>query len=87
MAFGLVAIISFDAVDLFFVSQLGDMPLAAIAFCFPILWLLTSVIIGFEAGTASCISRAIGKQDADMARRRGQFEKALTDIKTLAESK
>ncbi len=69
MAFGLVAIISFDAVDLFFVSQLGDMPLAAIAFCFPVLWLLTSVIIGFEAGAASVISRAMGRQDTEMARR------------------
>jgi len=69
MAFGLVAIISFDVVDLFFVSQLGDMPLAAIAFCFPVLWLLTSIIIGFEAGAASVISRAVGRKDNDMARR------------------
>jgi len=63
MAFGLIAIISFDAVDLFFVAQLGDMPLAAIAFCFPVIWLLTSVIIGFEAGGASVISRAVGRKD------------------------
>jgi putative MATE family efflux protein len=69
MAFGLVAIISFDAVDLFFISRLGDMPLAAIAFCFPVLWLLTSVIIGFEAGAASVISRAAGRKDQLMVRR------------------
>ncbi|MDG2156409.1 MAG: MATE family efflux transporter [Gammaproteobacteria bacterium] len=69
MALGLVAIISFDAVDLFFISRLGDMPLAAIAFCFPVLWLLTSVIIGFEAGAASVISRAAGRKDQLMVRR------------------
>ncbi len=69
MAFGLVAIINFDAVELFFVSRLGDMPLAAIAFCFPVLWLLTSVIIGFEAGAASVISRAAGRKDQTMVRR------------------
>ena len=69
MAMGLVAIISFDAVDLFFVSRLGDAPLAAISFTFPIIWLLSSIIIGFEAGVASCISRAIGKNDAEMAKR------------------
>lgn len=69
MALGLVAIISFDAVDLFFVSQLGDAPLAAISFTFPIIWFLSSIIIGFEAGAASCISRAIGRNDASMARR------------------
>ena len=67
MAMGLVAIISFDLVDLFFVSLLGDRPLAAISFTFPIIWLLSSIIIGFEAGAASCISRAIGKNDAAMA--------------------
>jgi putative MATE family efflux protein len=69
MGLGLMAIISFDAVDLFFVSQLGDISLAAIAFCFPVLWLLTSITIGFEAGAASVISRAIGSKDTDMARR------------------
>ena len=69
MALGLIAIISFDAVDLFFVSRLGNEQLAAISFCFPILWLLTSVIIGFEAGAASTVSRAVGKGDVRSARR------------------
>ncbi|MBT8445289.1 MAG: MATE family efflux transporter [Gammaproteobacteria bacterium] len=68
-AVGLIALISFDAVDLFFLSRLGDEPLAAISFTFPIVWLLSSVIIGFEAGAASCISRAVGKNDEAMARR------------------
>ena len=43
--------------------------LAAISFCFPVLWLLTSVIIGFEAGAASTISRAVGRGDQPAARR------------------
>ena len=43
MAMGLVAIISFDAVDMFFVSQLGDVPLAAISFTFPVIWLMSSI--------------------------------------------
>jgi len=68
-AVGLIALISFDAVDLFFVSRLGDESLAAISFTFPIVWLLSSIIIGFEAGAASCISRAVGKNDQPMARR------------------
>ena len=84
MAFGLVAIISFDAVDLFFVSQLGDMHLAAIAFCFPILWLLTSVIIGFEAGAASVISRAVGRKDIQMARRQTTDTALLAGLVMLA---
>lgn len=69
MALGLVALISFDAIDLFFVSRLGDAPLAAMSFCFPAIWLLTSINIGFEAGAASTISRAIGAGDREGAKR------------------
>ncbi len=69
MALGLVAIISFDAVDLFFVAQLGDAALAAVSFCFPVIWLLGGIGIGFEAGAASCISRAIGAADTERAGR------------------
>ncbi len=69
MALGLVAIISFDAVDLFFVSRLGESHLAAMSFCFPVIWLLTSFNIGLEAGAASTISRAVGARDMQSARR------------------
>jgi putative MATE family efflux protein len=69
MALGLVAIISFDAVDLFFVSRLGESHLAAMSFCFPAIWLLTSFNIGFEAGAASTISRAVGAGELQGARR------------------
>jgi len=84
MAFGLVALISFDAVDLFFVSRLGDAPLAAISFTFPIIWLLSSIIIGFEAGAASCISRAVGRGDDATARRQTTDTAALAGIVSLA---
>jgi putative MATE family efflux protein len=63
MAIGLLAIISFDVVDLFFVSRLGDVPLAAISFTFPVVWFLGSIAIGYEAGAASCVSRAAGQGD------------------------
>ncbi len=68
-AWGLVAIFSFEAIDLFFISQLGDTPLAAIGFTLPVIWLLYGIGIGFEAGAASCISRAIGKDEQTLARR------------------
>jgi len=83
MALGLIAIISFDAVDLFFVSRLGDAPLAAISFCFPVLWLLTSVIIGFEAGAASTVSRAIGTGDNERARRLTTHTAMLAGLTTF----
>jgi putative MATE family efflux protein len=69
MALGLVAIISFDVVDLFFVSRLGDAPLAAISFTFPVIWFLGSIAIGYEAGAASCVARAAGEGNAHRAAR------------------
>lgn len=69
MALGLVAIFSFEAVDLFFISRLGDAPLAAVSFTFPVIWLLIGIGIGFEAGASSCVARAVGRQDQGLARR------------------
>lgn len=68
-ALGLVAIFSFEAADLFFIARLGDAPLAAISFAMPIIWLVYGIGIGFEAGAASCVSRAIGRKDELQARR------------------
>jgi putative MATE family efflux protein len=66
---GLVAIFSFEAADLFFISKLGDAPLAAVSFAMPVIWLIYGIGIGFEAGAASCVSRAVGRRDDDQARR------------------
>jgi putative MATE family efflux protein len=55
--------------DLFFISKLGDAPLAAVSFTMPVIWLIYGIGIGFEAGAASCVSRAIGRQDQVQARR------------------
>ena len=68
-ALALVAILSFEAIDLFFIGRLGDAPLAAIGFVLPVIWLLGGIGIGFEAGAASCISRAVGKNNKGLARR------------------
>jgi putative MATE family efflux protein len=68
-ALGLVAIFSFEAADLFFISMLGDTPLAAVSFTMPVIWLIYGIGIGFEAGAASCVSRAVGRRDDGQARR------------------
>lgn len=77
-ALGLVAIFSFEAADLFFISRLGDLPLAAVSFTMPIIWLIYGIGIGFEAGAASCVSRAVGRKDQEQARR------LTSDTMTLA---
>jgi putative MATE family efflux protein len=83
MAIGLVAIISFDVVDLFFVSRLGDAPLAAISFTFPVIWFLGSVAIGYEAGAASCVSRAAGEGNAHRTARLTTDAALLAGLATL----
>lgn len=77
---GLVAIFSFEAIDLYFIAQLGDAPLTAVSFVLPVIWLVYGIGIGFEAGAASCVSRAIGRKDEAGARR------LTTDATLLAAS-
>lgn len=84
MALGLVALVSFDAVDLFFVSRLGDVPLAAISFTFPVIWLFSSIVIGLEAGAASAISRAVGARDNASARRQTTDTALLAGLVSLS---
>ena len=69
MAMGLLAIFSFEAVDLFFISRLGTEALAAASFVLPVIWLLSAIGIGFDTAASSCVSRAIGQGDRRQARR------------------
>lgn len=78
MVLGLLATMSFNAVDTFFVGQLGDEPLAAMAFTFPVIMVITSLAIGLGAGASSTISRAIGSGNQEGVRR------LATDAITLA---
>lgn len=55
--------------DAYFLGFVGDRPLAAISFAFPILMVVTSVAIGLGAGTSSVVARAIGAHDDRRARR------------------
>jgi putative MATE family efflux protein len=56
-------------IDAYFLGQVGDRALAAHAFSFPILMIVTSVAIGMGAGTSSVVARAIGANDMRRARR------------------
>ena len=56
-------------IDAYFLGRVGDRALAAHAFSFPILMIVTSVAIGMGAGTSSVVARAIGAHDMRRARR------------------
>ncbi|MBU3071099.1 MATE family efflux transporter [Aestuariicella sp. G3-2] len=68
MVWGLLATMSFNAVDTFFVAQLGSDSLAAMSFTFPVVMLVTSMAIGLGAGTSSVMARRLGTGDVNGAR-------------------
>jgi len=55
--------------DAYFLGFVGDRPLAAVSFAYPILMVVVSVAIGLGAGTSSVVARAIGSDDDRRARR------------------
>lgn len=68
MVWGLLATMSFNAVDTYFVAQLGADQLAAISFTFPVVMVVTSMAIGLGAGTASVMARLLGRREIESAR-------------------
>ena len=66
MVWGILATMSFNVVDTYFVAQLGDAPLAAMSFTFPVVMVINALAIGLGAGTSSAVARAYGT--GDMAR-------------------
>lgn len=57
---GILAVKAIGISDAYFVGQLGEGPLAAISFTFPIVSTLISLAIGLSAGASSVLSRKIG---------------------------
>lgn len=69
MIWGILAIISFQLVDTFFISLLGTTELAAIGFTFPVTMLVFHVITGLGIGMSSVVSRQIGQGDRPQVQR------------------
>ena len=63
MLFGFAAMSIFNAVDTFFVGQLGAIELAAMSFTFPVVMVIVSISMGLGIGISSVVSRAIGAGD------------------------
>jgi putative MATE family efflux protein len=63
MVAGIMTMMLFNVVDTFFVSLLGPIPLAAIGFTFPVVFIITGTTMGMGIGMASVVSRAVGSGD------------------------
>ncbi|MGV6801308.1 MAG: MATE family efflux transporter [bacterium] len=66
---GLFSVIAFNIVDTLYIGRLGPDPLAAMGFCFPVIFSMGSLAIGLGIGGVTVISRAIGEGLEDRARR------------------
>jgi putative MATE family efflux protein len=69
MILGIIAVLSVSLVDTYFVSQLGTDYLAALSFSFPVTMSISSLAIGLGVGAASAVSRAVGANDWEQAKR------------------
>ncbi len=69
MFIGILAIMLFNVVDTYFVGRLGARPLAAMGYTFPVVFLVTGAAMGMGIGVSSVVSRAIGRDDEETARR------------------
>lgn len=67
MMFGIVSIMLFNLADIWFVGQLGTLPMAALAFTFPVSFAVVSLAIGLGIGTSATLARRIGEGNSDSA--------------------
>lgn len=65
MIIGLVAGISQPLVDTYFVGLLGTAELAAMAYIFPVAFIISSILIGLGIGATAVLSRQIGAGEWD----------------------
>ncbi len=69
MLVGMIAMLSYNIADTYFVGQLGTMELAAISFTFPVSFIVGIVTMGIGIGTASVCARLFGaKKHTDVER-------------------
>lgn len=69
MIWGILAIVSFQLVDTWYISMLGSTELTAIAFTFPVTYILFSLVLAQGIAASSVLSRLIGQGNVSRVRR------------------
>jgi putative MATE family efflux protein len=63
MIAGMLGLVIFNLVDTFYIAKLGIKETAALTFTFPVVLMVNNIALGLGLGTASVVSRAVGKGD------------------------
>ncbi|MCC5794717.1 MAG: MATE family efflux transporter [Chromatiales bacterium] len=69
MMIGMVALLSYNVADTFFVGQLGTPELAAMSFTFPVGFIVGALSMGLGVGTSAVVARLFGSGDRDEIQR------------------
>lgn len=69
MVWGILAVIGFQLVDIWYISLLGTQKLAAVTFTFPVTYFVFAVTMGLGIATSSVLARQIGQGDQHRVKR------------------
>ncbi len=69
MLAGTFAINAYSLTDMWFISRLGTLPMAAIGFTFPVIMFLTFIAGGIGNGVMTLVSHSLGRNDHRLAAR------------------
>ena len=84
MVLGIIAVISVSLIDTFYVGHMGTQELTALSFTFPVTLTVSSLAIGLGAGASSVVSRAIGADERNNAKRLATDSLVLALILVIA---
>ncbi|MBB4658618.1 MATE family efflux transporter [Parvularcula dongshanensis] len=68
LTLGLFAVVAINVTDTFYVGRLGPDHLAAIGYCFPVIFGMSAIAIGMGNGATSVVARALGAEEMRRAR-------------------
>ncbi|OGV54532.1 MAG: hypothetical protein A2X45_10055 [Lentisphaerae bacterium GWF2_50_93] len=83
MLAGTFAMNAYSLTDMWFVSRLGTLPMAAMGFVFPVIMILTCVAGGIGTGVMTLVSHSLGRHDHKLAARITSHGLLLTTLATL----
>ncbi len=78
MMVGMIALVSYNIADTWFIGRLGTLELAAVSFTFPVAFIVNALSMGLGIGTSSVASRLFGANEL------GQIQRITTHAALLA---